>query len=174
VGAFAFPQWHSGVRGGSADTGQLIAGVAARFRHRPRSRTCYGLVYMSGEPDDLWIPYFGLNWYPNREWVVSLIAPWPAVLWAPSLDWHLRLGAAPSGASWQFSRYGNQRTADLSRWQFGLSYERRLYGQLWGGFGGGVSGPGRLRIRDDDLDTDVDLDHEPYFELFVRFRPGTR
>jgi len=171
-GAFVFPQWHSGVRGGSADTGQLITGAVARYRHSARFHTYYGLVYLGGEPDDLWLPYFGLDWFPNNEWVVSLVAPWPAVVWAPSPDWHLRLGAVPSGASWQFSQDGSKRTADLSRWQFGLSYERRVRRQIWAGLGAGVSGFGRLSIRDGDLETDFDIDDGAYVELFLRFRPG--
>jgi hypothetical protein len=174
IGAFALPQWHSAVGDGGRDTGQFVGGAVARYRHTARFHTYYGLVWLSGDPDDLFLPYFGLDWYISRQWTLSLLAPWPAVIWAPSENGMVRIGAAPSGASWRFSELGRKRTADLSRWKFGVNFEGRVRGALWAGVGVGASGLGRLRISDGEgVDLDTEVEGEPYIELFLRFRPGS-
>lgn len=171
VGAFAFPQWHSVVGGGSARS-QLIAGAVGRRRHSATFHTYYGLVWLGGEPDQYLLPYLGLDWFPSKSWLVSLVMPWPSVAWAPDRNQVVRFGAAPAGASWQFDDDGRERSADLSRWNLGLSYERRLAGRIWGGLGGGISGLGSLRISDSgDLDLSEGIGREPYFEFFLRYHP---
>ena len=126
-----------------------------------------------GSSNSFVLPYLGFDWYPNDEWVVSMLLPWPSVVWAPSEDWLIRFGATQSDASWQFRSEGEERDADLSRMQLGVSYERRLKGSFWGGFGVGRSGFGRLRVSEDDVDLDTDITRETYFELFINFRPDS-
>lgn len=171
VGAFAFPQWHA-VTDGGADGSELIAGAVGRRRHSPTFHTYYGLVWINGEPDQYLLPYFGFDWFPSPTWVVSMVMPWPAVSWGPDPDQLVRFGVSPAGASWQFDDEGRSRTADLSRWNLGLSYERRLAGRIWWGAGGGISGLGSLRISGDDgLDLTEGIGREPYLEFFLRYHP---
>jgi hypothetical protein len=100
-------------------------------------------------------------------------------LYSPTPDWLLRLGLAPSSASWitEASVQGNapQRfRADLTSWDLGFRVERRAWKSLWVGGEAGVSGFRGFAISSGKgwQDPKGSLGSDPYLVLTMTFRPS--
>ena len=129
-------------------------------------------ISMSVPGDDTYLPYLGASWELDEQWTVSAAMPWPAVMYAPSRDTVFRFGAAPSGASWTLA--SNQADVDfqLGSWDFGVSAQKRLTGNVWGKIEAGVGGLRSLRVSGGDWQgPEFDLDASPYFSVGINFRP---
>ena len=132
----------------------------------------YGVYFDVGPGDDTYLPYLGASWELDEQWTVSAVMPWPAVMYAPSRDTLFRFGAAPSGASWTLA--SNQADVDfqLGSWDFGVSAQKRLTGNVWGKIAAGVGGLRSLRVSGGEWKgPEFDLDASPYFSVGINFRP---
>ena len=155
-----------------------MGGVFARYLGTPRLAWLFGFYAEITPPEELYVPYVGVTWTIDRHWTLSAVLPWPAVLYSPTPDWLLRLGLAPSSASWiadaPVTGAPPQRLrADLTSWDFGLRIEKRTWNSLWLGGEAGLSGlrgfsfsGGKWQAPEDNRGTD------PYFLLTVTFRPS--
>ncbi len=134
----------------------------------------YGLFYDQGFGDGYFLPYLGLTYISNPSWSFALLAPWPAVSYAPSDRFFLRLGANPSGASWSVRERSEDRQviSSLGGWDVGLWGNWRLGTSLWLAVGGGYSGLRSLSFQDDgDSDFGIDLDDQPFVSVSLSIRP---
>jgi hypothetical protein len=156
-----------------------MGGVFARYLGKPHFAWLFGFYGEVTAPEELYVPYVGVTWTIDRHWTLSAVLPWPAVLYAPTPDWLLRFGLAPSSASWitETSVQGNapQRfRADLTSWDLGFRVERRAWKSLWVGGEAGVSGFRGFAFSSGKgwQDPKGSLGSDPYLVLTMTFRPS--
>lgn len=155
-----------------------MGGAFARYLGTPKFAWVFGFYAEITPPEEFYVPYVGVTWTIDRHWTVSAILPWPAVLYSPTPDWLLRLGLAPSSASWiadtALTGEAPQRVrADFTSWDFGLRVEKRAWKSLWVGGETGVSGLRGFSFSGGDWQHPrVSLSSDPYFVLTATFRPA--
>jgi len=155
-----------------------MGGVFARYAGKSRLAWVFGFYSEITPPEELYVPYVGVTWTIDRHWTLSAILPWPAVLYSPTPDWLLRLGFAPSSASWiadvPVSGEAPRRLrADLTSWDFGLRVEKRAWKGIWLGGETGLSGFRGFSFSGREWQHPrVDLASAPYLVLTVTFRPS--
>ncbi len=154
---------------------QYLGGAFSRYVQDETLWWAFGFYFDVGSGDDTYIPYIGASWSINERWTLSAVMPWPAIIYSPSPDWMLRLGAAPSGASWSLELEGKNVGVNLDAWDFGLTGEYRFAGNFWLGAEAGVGGLRGLRLDDGNLEEpDVEFSSNAYLRFSVKFRPGAR
>jgi hypothetical protein len=171
--AFVMPLAHRSTQDGSNWTLQTLGGAFARYLHSDTLWWAVGVFADSGPDESYIIPYAGASWIINPRWTLSAIMPWPAVLYAPDRNWLLRLGAAPSGASWTVRPGDADIAVNLDTWNFGLAVERHLTGGLWLGLESGVGGLRGLRLNVDEGEFDAgdfSIGSSGYLALSLRLR----
>jgi len=163
------------------DAGQwywdYMGGVFGRWLAADRFVWLFGLYAEIAPHEDFYVPYIGVSWMIDRHWTLSAVLPWPAVLYSPTPDWYLRLGVAPSQASW----FGDVNThegsiqqprVNFTSWNLGLSLERRLWKGVWIGAEAGVAGfRGFTFAGSSWKGPNSDLGKTGYVLLKVDFRP---
>ncbi len=82
---------------------------------------------------------------------MSAILPWPQLMYAPSKDWFVSLGASYSGNSWAVNNATGAVGLNLSGFDFGFGGGMRLKGPLWLEGAVGVGGLRALTITDGDV-----------------------
>ena len=175
IAAFVMPMGHHDNMDGSTWTWQYMGGTFARYVQHDRLWWAFGLYADVAPGDNFYIPYVGASWVINERWTLSAVMPWPALLYAPSRDWLLRLGASPSGSSWSFKPNGGDATLNLDAWDFGVGVERRLGDNLWLAAEAGVGGFRGLRLSGSDLESpDLDVSTSPYVGIKLNIRPSMR
>lgn len=172
--AFLMPTAHHSSLESGTWSWQLQGGVFGRKIQNEQLWWAYGLFIDLNPNDNYALPYLGASWALSPEWTISAIMPWPAISYAPSDDLFFRLGASPSGASWNVDRSGGEVSLNLSTWDFGLAAEKRLKGSLWASLETGVSGLGTFLLNSDgDLESpQTDVSSSWYLRLALRLRPG--
>jgi hypothetical protein len=171
--AFAMPVAHKSTLEGSSWQWEVMAGAFSRHVVNDNLWWAVGVFADVGPDDDVFLPYLGASWAINEAWTLSAILPWPAVLYAPSSDMLLRFGAAPSGTWWSYQPGERNVQLSIDTWDLGVGFERRLFGDFWGGLEIGVGGMRGLRLSGGDFEgADVSVDSSPYATLALRFRPG--
>lgn len=180
VAAFVAPLGHKNSGHISNDDGwywEYMGGVFARYIHSERFAWIFGFYADVAPLEDFYVPYAGLTWTIDQRWTLSAVMPWPAVLYAPTPDWLLRLGVAPSDASWSTdidaaSGRLKQPRINFSAWNFGFSVQRRLWKNIWLGAEAGVSGLRGFSFAGSDWEgPNADLGAEGYASVTVNFRP---
>jgi hypothetical protein len=156
---------------------EFMGGAFTRWLESDRFVWIFGF-YADLQPlEDFYIPYVGLTWTIDQHWTLSAVMPWPALLYSPTPDWLVRLGVAPSGASW-FAQVDPQATTvkhpriTFTSWDMGLSVEKRLWKGVWMGAEAGVSGLRGLSFTGSDWKgPNSDLGLNGYVSLKVNYRP---
>ena len=175
LAAFVMPLGHKSDLKNSNWDWQYLGGAFSRYVQNETLWWAFGLYFDVGSGDDTYIPYLGASWAINERWTLSAVMPWPAVIYSPSRDWMLRLGAAPSGASWSLELEDKNVGVNLDAWDFGLTGEYRLAGNLWLGAEMGFGGLRGLRQDDGNVEEpDVEFSSNGYLRVSVKFRPGAR
>ncbi len=175
VAAFAMPLGHQSELGESDWSWQYLGGAFARYIQTDHLWWAFGLYADIGAGDDFYIPYLGASWSINERWTISAVMPWPSVIYAPSPNWLLRFGMTPSGASWRVDDGSGDVGVDFNAWDFGLSGEVRLAGNLWLSGRVGFSGLQGIVIEGSSLDEpETDLDNAGYVGVSLNVRPGIR
>lgn len=155
-----------------------MGGAFARYIGPSKFAWVFGFYGEITPPEELYVPYLGVTWTIDRHWTLSAILPWPAVLYSPTPDWLLRLGLAPSTASWISDvpvpgQAPRRLRADLTSWDFGLRVEKRAWKSLWVGAETGVSGLRGFSFSGSEWQHPrVALSSDPYLTLTLTFRPA--
>lgn len=90
---------HSSLGERGKDYWQVMGGAVARYTRNDRLWWLFGVGFDDSDFGTTWLPYVGASLILNERWSVSAILPWPQVIYAPSKDWFVSLGAAYSGNS---------------------------------------------------------------------------
>jgi hypothetical protein len=91
---------HSSLGERGKDYWQVMGGAVARYTRNDRLWWLFGVVFDDSDFGTSVLPYVGASLTLNERWSVSAILPWPQVMYAPSKDWFVSLGASYSGNSW--------------------------------------------------------------------------
>ncbi|PLW68556.1 DUF6268 family outer membrane beta-barrel protein [Pseudohalioglobus lutimaris] len=175
LAALVMPLGHNSDLKNSDWDWQYLGGAFSRYVQDETLWWAFGLYFDVGSGDDTYLPYLGASWSINERWTLSAVMPWPAVIYSPGPDWMLRLGAAPSGASWSLDLEDANVGVNLDSWDFGLTGEYRVAGNFWLGAEAGVGGMRGLRLNDGDVEEpEVDFSSNAYLRFTVKFRPGAR
>jgi hypothetical protein len=155
-----------------------MGGVFARYIGTPRFAWLFGIYSEITPPEAFYVPYIGVTWTIDRHWTLSAVLPWPAVLYSPTPDWLLRLGMAPSSASWIADvpvpgEDPRRFRADLTSWDLGLRVEKRAWQNLWIGGEAGVSGFRGFSFSGSQWqEPKGSFGTDPYLVLTATFRPA--
>ena len=173
LAAFVAPLGHLRTGRGGEWSWEYMGGVFGRYLQDAHRAWIFGFFADVTPGDDLYVPYVGLLWTLDERWTISAIMPWPAVIYAPSSNFFVRLGAAPSGASWARQSNGREVLSDLDAWNLGLGAEWRVHGNFWLRAEAGVSGLRGFSVRSGDWQApDTELGSSPYLSLAISFRPS--
>ncbi len=172
VAGFVMPLAHKSSERGSDWNWQYLGGVFSRYEQDENLWWAFGFYFDISPEEDFYIPYIGASWTIDERWTISAIMPWPGVVYSPSKDWTMRLGASPSGASWSFVPEQDEIAMNISTWDFGLSLDRRVYKSLWFAVEAGYGGLGTLRVSDSHIEEpEFDLGSSQFVSLSLTFRP---
>ncbi|GHD25451.1 DUF6268 family outer membrane beta-barrel protein [Halioglobus pacificus] len=171
--AFLMPLGHKADSDNADWSWQYLGGAFARYIQSDELWWAFGAYMDVGSGDDLFLPYLGASWAINEAWTLSAIMPWPALIYSPSKQWMMRLGAAPSGASWALDTSDDTVSLDIDAWDFGLGVEYRFAGDFWVSAEVGVSGLRGLSYTDGSLEQpDLEFSSNSYVSFSVKFRPS--
>lgn len=194
VGGFVMPLAHKTSNKDADWNWEYLGGAFGRYVQSDHLWWAFGFYANATPGDNTYLPYLGASWTVNDHWTLSAIMPWPAVLYAPTDDWLVRLGASPSGASWQLDTDSGSLNNDspsgranpslyeptdafvnFDAWDFGLSVEHRLAGNFWLGAEAGIGGLRGLRVTGGNLHgVDTQVSSSGYIGLNINFRPSIR
>ena len=108
----------------------MMGGAVARYTRNDRLWWLFGVVFDDSDFGTTWLPYVGASLTLNERWSVSAILPWPQLMYAPSKDWFVSLGASYSGNSWAVNNATGAVGLNLSGFDFGFGGGMRLKGPL--------------------------------------------
>ncbi|MDD4735178.1 MAG: hypothetical protein PHP44_03625 [Kiritimatiellae bacterium] len=174
-GGFIMPSAYSPLTDNAEWAGSGWACVAGRSLQGERTVWYYGLVYDYAFSDGFFLPYLGFSYIIDPCWAISLVAPWPAINYAPSDSLFFKLGVSPSGSSWTIDPKGDdsQVVGSLGAWDFGFWAEKRVYKSVWFNFGVGYSGLKSFEFNTQgDTEFDPSLKSEPFVSIAINIRPG--
>ena len=77
-----------------------MGGAVARYTRNDRLWWLFGVGFDDSDFGTTWIPYVGASLILNQRCSVSALLPWPQIIYAPSQEWFVSLGASYSGNSW--------------------------------------------------------------------------
>lgn len=151
---------------------QSIFAFAGRYRHSPELHSYYALIRWKDFNGVRYYPYLGLDWYPNKQWAVSVVFPWPTVSYAPDTNVVYRFGAVESGNSFQLQRGQDSLSSGFNQWHLGFSIEKRLYENLWGSLSLGTSILDSMYINENGgTELNIDIERAPFIRLSFNYRP---
>jgi len=152
---------------------ETLGGAFVRRLQSDRFAWVAGFYFDVSPLEDFYTPYLGATYVIDERWTLNAIMPWPSITFAPTADIFLRLGVAPSGASWTFEAGEHRPRVSLDSWNLGFRVETRIAGNAWVGVEAGVAGLRGLTFIDNDWQgLDVDLDETGYAMLTISFRPN--
>ena len=164
---------HSSLGERGKDYWQVMGGAVARYTRNDRLWWLFGVVFDDSDFGTSVLPYVGASLTLNERWSVSAILPWPQVMYAPSKDWFVSLGASYSGNSWAVNNANGAVGLNLSGFDFGFGGGMRLKGPLWLEGAVGVGGLRALTITDGDVSgPSIDVSSSPFIKLSLTFRPS--
>ncbi|TGD74368.1 hypothetical protein E4634_08490 [Mangrovimicrobium sediminis] len=171
--AFVMPLGHDSSLEGSGWTWQYLGGAFTRYVQNEQLWWAFGFYADVGFGDDFYIPYIGASWAIDERWTLSAMMPWPAIIYAPNRRWMLRLGAAPSGASWSLDLDRDDVAVNFDAWDLGLDVEYRVAGNVWLGARTGVGGLRGLRLEGSAVEEpDVDFSANYFLNVTLNYRPA--
>ena len=164
---------HSSLGERGKDYWQVMGGAVARYTRNDRLWWLFGVVFDDSDFGTSVLPYVGASLTLNERWSVSAILPWPQVMYAPSKDWFVSLGASYSGNSWAVNNATGAVGLNLSGFDLGFGGAMRLKGPLWLEGSVGVGGLRALTITDGDVSgPSIDVSNSPFIKLSLTFRPS--
>jgi len=164
---------HSSLGEQGKDYWQVMGGAVARYTRNDRLWWLFGVGFDDSDFGTTWLPYVGASLILNERWSISAILPWPQVIYAPSQDWFVSLGAAYSGNSWAVDTGTGKVGLNLSGFDFGFGGGMRLKGPLWLEGTVGVGGLRALTINDGDVSgPSIDVSSSPFINFSLTFRPS--
>ena len=164
---------HSSLGERGKDYWQVMGGAVARYTHNDRLWWLFGVVFDDSDFGTSVLPYVGASLILNERWSVSAILPWPQVMYAPSKDWFVSLGASYSGNSWAIDTGTGKVGLNLSGFDFGFGGGMRLKGPLWLEGAVGVGGLRALTINDGEVSgPSIDVSSSPFVNISLTFRPS--
>jgi hypothetical protein len=173
-GAFVMPASYSPLTGNGEWAWSGMGGLLGRHFSGDKLVWYYGAVYDYSFSDGYFLPYVGFTYIVDPSWIISMVAPWPAISYAPSDKFFLRAGFSPSGASWALEQDGADQEAVTSfgGWDLGLWANWRISRAVWFAVGGGVSGLRSFEINTSgDTDFEQDVSSEPWVSVSFSVRP---
>lgn len=173
LAAFVAPLGHRVTSHSAPWYWETMGGFFARYAPQGRWSWIFGaFADVSGE-EQFYVPYAGAGFQVDERWTLSLILPWPALLYAPTPDWLLRLGVEPAGTSWALDGHRGTIAIDMDAWNVGLAVERRAWGNLWLRAEAGLSGfRGFGFVGSDWQGPNSGSGTSPYLSLGIGFRPA--
>jgi hypothetical protein len=164
---------HSSLGERGKDYWQVMGGAVARYTRNERLWWLFGVVFDDSDFGTSVLPYVGASLILNERWSVSAILPWPQVIYAPSKDWFVSLGASYSGNSWAVNSTTGAVGLNLSGFDFGFGGGMRLKGPLWLEGTVGVGGLRALTINDGAVSgPSIDVSSSPFINISLTFRPS--
>ena len=164
---------HSSLGERGKDYWQVMGGAVARYTRNDRLWWLFGVVFDDSDFGTSVLPYVGASLILNERWSVSAILPWPQVMYAPSKDWFVSLGASYSGNSWAIDTGTGKVGLNLSGFDFGFGGGMRLKGPLWLEGAVGVGGLRALTINDGEVSgPSIDVSSSPFVNISLTFRPS--
>ena len=164
---------HSSLGERGKDYWQVMGGAVARYTRNDRLWWLFGVGFNDSDFGTTWVPYVGASLILNERWSVSALLPWPQVIYAPSKDWFVSLGAAYSGNSWAVNSTTGAVGLNLSGFDFGFGAAMRLKGPLWLEGTAGVGGLRSLTINDGNVSgPSIDVSSSPFVNISLTFRPS--
>jgi hypothetical protein len=164
---------HSSLGERGKDYWQVMGGAVARYTRNDRLWWLFGVVFDDSDFGTSVLPYLGASLTLTERWSVSAILPWPQVMYAPSKDWFVSLGASYSGNSWAVNNTTGAVGLNLSGFDLGFGGGMRLKGPLWLEGAVGVGGLRALTITDGDVSgPSIDVSSSPFVNLSLTFRPS--
>lgn len=164
---------HSSLGEHGQDYWQVMGGAVARYTRNDRLWWLFGVVFDDSDFGTSVLPYVGASLTLNERWSVSAILPWPQLMYAPSKDWFVSLGASYSGNSWAVNNATGAVGLNLSGFDFGFGGGMRLKGPLWLEGAVGVGGLRALTITEGDVSgPSIDVSSSPFVNLSLTFRPS--
>jgi len=152
---------------------QTLGGIFARNVRGDRFAWIVGAYFDVSPLEDFYTPYLGAVYIVDEHWTLNGVMPWPSITYAPTTDTLLRLGVAPSGASWSVEPGERRPRVDLSTWNFGFAAEHRLYRSLWMGVEIGASClRGLTLVGSHWEEPETRLENTGYALITLNFRPG--
>jgi hypothetical protein len=174
-GGFVMPSVHSPLAGDGDWAADFMGGALGRCFSGDRAVWYYGLIYDYAFGGNSFYPYLGYSYQFDPHWLFSLIAPWPAIAYAPSDRFFMKAGVMPSGATWALDQTGKdaQVTGAFGGWDLGVHCNWRLNKLLWLSVGTGFSGLRSLQVNDTgDVGYEQDLSREPFVNVSLSARPN--
>ena len=173
IGALVPFYHHSSIGERGKDYWQVMGGAVARYTRNERLWWLFGVGFNDSDFGTTWVPYVGASLILNERWSVSALLPWPQVIYAPSKDWFVSLGAAYSGNSWAVNSTTGAVGLNLSGFDFGFGGAMRLKGPLWLEGTAGVGGLRSLTINDGNVSgPSIDVSSSPFVNISLTFRPS--
>ena len=173
IGALVPFYHHSSIGERGKDYWQVMGGAVARYTRNDRLWWLFGVGFNDSDFGTTWVPYVGASLILNERWSVSALLPWPQVIYAPSKDWFVSLGAAYSGNSWAVNSTTGAVGLNLSGFDFGFGAAMRLKGPLWLEGTVGVGGLRSLTINDGNVSgPSIDVSSSPFINISLTFRPS--
>ena len=173
IGALVPFYHHSSIGERGKDYWQVMGGAVARYTRNERLWWLFGVGFNDSDFGTTWVPYVGASLILNERWSVSALLPWPQVIYAPSKDWFVSLGAAYSGNSWAVNSTTGAVGLNLSGFDFGFGGAMRLKGPLWLEGTVGVGGLRSLTINDGNVSgPSIDVSSSPFINISLTFRPS--
>ena len=173
IGALVPFYHHSSIGERGKDYWQVMGGAVARYTRNERLWWLFGVGFNDSDFGTTWVPYVGASLILNERWSVSALLPWPQVIYAPSKDWFVSLGAAYSGNSWAVNSTTGAVGLNLSGFDFGFGGSMRLKGPLWLEGTVGVGGLRSLTINDGNVSgPSIDVSSSPFVNISLTFRPS--
>ena len=164
---------HSSLGERGKDYWQVMGGAVARYTRNDRLWWLFGVGFNDSDFGTTWVPYVGASLILNERWSVSALLPWPQVIYAPSKDWFVSLGAAYSGNSWAVNSTTGAVGLNLSGFDFGFGGAMRLKCPLWLEGTVGVGGLRSLTINDGNVSgPSIDVSSSPFINISLTFRPS--
>lgn len=164
---------HSSLGERGEDYWQVMGGAVAHYTRNDRLWWLFGVVFDDSDFGTSVLPYVGASLILNERWSVSAILPWPQVIYAPSKDWFVSLGASYSGNSWAIDTGTGKVGLNLSGFDFGFGGGMRLKGPLWLEGAVGVGGLRALTINDGEVSgPSIDVSSSPFVNISLTFRPS--
>ena len=164
---------HSSLGERGKDYWQVMGGAVARYTRNDRLWWLFGVGFNDSDFGTTWVPYVGASLILNERWSVSALLPWPQVIYAPSKDWFVSLGAAYSGNSWAVNSTTGAVGLNLSGFDVGFGGAMRLKGPLWLEGTVGVGGLRSLTINDGNVSgPSIDVSSSPFINISLTFRPS--
>lgn len=164
---------HSSLGERGKDYWQVMGGAVARYTRNDRLWWLFGVGFDDSDFGTTWIPYVGASLILNERWSVSALLPWPQIIYAPSQDWFVSLGASYSGNSWALDSTTGAVGLNLSGFDFGLGGGMRLKGPMWLEATAGVGGLRGLTITDGEISGPrIDVSSSPFVNISLTFRPS--